>query len=336
METHNEFNVESLPQKKWWEQRYVCEMNGFWTLPEFVPYAVRVLNEFKPLPSDVILASFPKTGTTWLKSLLPSIIWRSSKESSSLVNHHPHDLVRYLEFPGSPPWLSSSSPNGELISSSSSGGNHHHDEEITDPTRRRIFATHLPYQHLENKLDTNKPCRVVYITRNPKDTLVSMWHFVNKTKGPEEHDWQLEDAQNTFCSGIFPFGPYYDHVMGFKKASLEKPHNIFFITYEELMTDPIVHVKRLAEFLGCPFADDQEESVLEVEKIVKSCSFESMTSQEVNKSEDFTSWTPVAYNAFFRKGGIGDHKNYLDANTIKRIDALTREKFHAAGFMYGI
>lgn len=127
----------------------------------------RVLNEFKPLPNDVILTSFPKTGITWLKSLLFSIIHRSSNnESYSLINQHPHDLVPTLEFQGFPPNNSS------------------------DPTRRRIFGTHIPYQllgkTLYNSSNNNNLCQVVYITRNPKDTLISLWHFINKTKGAKE------------------------------------------------------------------------------------------------------------------------------------------------------
>lgn len=97
--------------------------------------------------------------------------------------------------------------------------------------------------------------------------------------------------------------------MGYKKASLEKPENIFFITYEELMADAKVHVKRLAKFLGCPFDEGKEEGVLEVEKIVKSCSFDTLSSHDVNKSKEFTTWLPATYNSFFRQSGIGDHKN---------------------------
>ncbi|XP_009617518.1 cytosolic sulfotransferase 5-like [Nicotiana tomentosiformis] len=299
----------SLPKENWWRDNTVCQINGFWFLPKFVPSTFRVLNEFKPLNNDVILASFPKTGTTWLKSLLFSIIYRSSKES--LVNHNPHELVPTLEVQV----FGRTGPSPIAIDNIDS---------------RRLFSTHIPYQLIGKTLDSSD-CRVVYITRNPKDTLVSMWHFTNKWKNVEDGPWPIEEAIEKFCAGIFPGGPYYDHVTGFKAASLEKPENIFFITYEELFTDTNTHVKRLGEFLGCPF--DKEE---EVEEVVKSCSFDILSSHEVNKSEDFPSWFQVPYNSFFRQGVVGDHKNYLNAMTIERIDALTRDKFHGAGFIYGI
>lgn len=141
----------------------------------------------------------------------------------------------------------------------------------------------------------------------------------------------LDEAVDKFCSGVLPCGPYYDHVLGYRKASLESPKKVFFITYEELKNDSRTHVRRLAEFLGCPFGEDEE-----VEEVVKSCSFEVISSHEVNKSEDFPSWFPVPYNSFFRQGSVGDHKNYLQPQTILHIDELTREKFHKSGFVYGI
>ncbi|XP_027772360.1 cytosolic sulfotransferase 12-like [Solanum pennellii] len=160
-----------------------------------------------------------------------------------------------------------------------------------------------------------------------------MWHFTNKWKDVDQDGpWHIEEAIEKFCSG-FPGEPYYDHVMGFKNASLEKPKNIFLITYEELIKDTKIHVKRLAEFLGFPFMNHEEE---EVDEIVKNCSFDILSSYEVNKSEDFPSWFQVPYNSFFRQGVVGDYKNYLDAKTIECIDALTRDKFQGAGFMYGI
>ena len=120
---------ESLRKENWWGKNYVCQINDFWFLPKFVPSTIRVLNEFKPLPNDVILASFPKNGTTWLKSLVFSIINRSSKESSLLVKHNPHDLVPTLEV--------------QVFGITRQYLDHESHHSST-----RLYSTHIPYQLL--------------------------------------------------------------------------------------------------------------------------------------------------------------------------------------------
>nr|GMD10880.1 cytosolic sulfotransferase 17-like [Ipomoea batatas] len=125
---------------------------------------------------------------------------------------------------------------------------------------------------------------LLWLMRNPKDTLNSLWHFANKWKMAEEAPWELEEAVEKFLRGTVLSGPYYEHVLGYRMASLKNPSKFFFITYEELKDDTKTHVKRLAEFLGCPFAGSEEDK--EVEEIVKCCSFEVLKNHEVNKSEN--------------------------------------------------
>ncbi|KAK4484871.1 hypothetical protein RD792_007471 [Penstemon davidsonii] len=311
MNSPSDMDLSSLPKEKWWGEDYLCQVGDFWLLPQFIEPINRVINNFKPIPSDVILASFPKTGTTWLKSLLYSIVNRPSIHR--LAMEHPHELVPFLEVQ-----LYASSREPLTITSSSKP--------------RRIFATHIPYQLMAKTFDSSE-CKVVYVTRNPKDTLISTWHFMNKWEKAKEEPWSLDEAAEKFCRGVVPCGPYYDHVMGYKKLSIERPNNVFFLTFEELIYDTKSHVKKLGEFLGCPFGDNEEE---QVEEIVRNCSFEVLSNLEVNKSEESPSWFKLPYNSFFRKGKVGDHKNYLSAETIGRIDEITKEKFHSSGFMYGI
>lgn len=301
-----EFNMElsSLPKDTWWEDDCLFQLGEFWHLPQLIKPIKRVIKNFKPLPSDVILASFPKTGTTWLKSLIFSIVNRSSKHRLTL--EHPHELVPFLEVQvyshsDEPPNMAPSDMNDS----------------------RRIFATHISYQLLKETLDSCD-CRVVYVTRNPKDTLVSTWHFANKMHNMGKVEpWSLDVATDKFCRGVFPSGPYYEHVIGYKELSLKRPTNVLFLTYEEMINDPHWHVKKLGEFLGCPFDGEDE-----VQEIVRSCSIDVLKNHEVNKSEESPAWFPSPYNSFFRKGVVGDYRNYLSDEAIQRIDALTKQKFH--------
>lgn len=180
-------------------------------MPQFIKPINRVINHFTPLPSDVILATFPKSGTTWLKSLLYSIINRSSKHRLTLQN--PHDLVPFLE---AQVYAHSDEPPVMVAGPSDANDG------------RRIFGTHIPYQLLYKTLDSCE-CRVIYLTRNPKDTLISTWHFANKLNLRKAKPWSLDVAVDKFCSGVFPSGPYYEHVVGYRQLSLKRPEHVMFV-----------------------------------------------------------------------------------------------------------
>ncbi|KAL3844572.1 hypothetical protein ACJIZ3_001975 [Penstemon smallii] len=311
----------SLPREKWCGHEFLYQYNGFWFTQTYFQSTQRVVENFKPLPTDVILASFPKTGTTWLKALLHSITNRSSKETtpSSLTFNHPQELI---------PSLETKLYVNEIQSNGTESG------VIKDPKNTRVLGTHIPYQILVDILNSSD-CKIVYVTRNPKDTLISLWHFVQKAKSVEQEPWELEIAVEQFCKGVLPFGPYYEHVLAYREQSMKRPEKVFFVSYEELKEDSKNCVKKIAEFLGCPFEGENEEEE-EVEQIVKSCSFEILSEHEVNKSSDLPNGFPLPYSSFFRKGEVGDHLNYLDDEMIRKIDDITREKFHGSGFMYGI
>ncbi|XP_047949281.1 cytosolic sulfotransferase 5-like [Salvia hispanica] len=307
---HNE-----LEKQKWCIRESLYEFHGFWFTKTYLEATKEVVETFKPLPTDIILASFPKTGTTWLKALLYSITHRSSPQDDAVLTlNHPQELIPSLE---TNLYVRKQAPLND------------------DAAKQgRILATHAPHQILQHLLNSCD-CKIVYVTRNPKDTLVSLWHFLQKSKDFEDDPWELEAAVDQFCDGVVPFGPYYDHVLGYREVSINMPQKVLFVTYEELKEDTRSHVRRIGEFLGCPFVGENGEE--QVEKIVRLCSFEILSNQEVNKSSELPeSGFPLPYNSFFRRGEVGDHLSCLGDDMIRKIDHVTKLKFHASGFHYGI
>jgi estrone sulfotransferase len=74
----------------------------------------------------------------------------------------------------------------------------------------RLLSTHMPFS-LFPKPITNCCCRVVYIYREPKDALVSQWHFQNKIN--REYSIDFEVAITMLCEGFSPCGPFWDHYL---------------------------------------------------------------------------------------------------------------------------
>ncbi|MFQ6654546.1 hypothetical protein Gotur_025483, partial [Gossypium turneri] len=57
-----------------------------------------------------------------------------------------------------------------------------------------------------------------------------------------------------------------------------------FLKYEDVKKEPLGCVKKLVGFLGVPFTPEEENNET-VAEIVKLCSFESLSNQNVNKSQ---------------------------------------------------
>ncbi|EMS52305.1 Sulfotransferase 18 [Triticum urartu] len=96
-----ELAITSLPLDMRFRPFHLRQYGGFWLLEEFLMVVLAVHSVFEPRPSDVLLARFPKCGTTWLKAIAFSTRNRAEHPPCDL-NHpfrhgNPHDVVRYLE-----------------------------------------------------------------------------------------------------------------------------------------------------------------------------------------------------------------------------------------------
>ncbi|KAG9153277.1 hypothetical protein Leryth_024086, partial [Lithospermum erythrorhizon] len=186
---------------------------------------------FEADPSDILVCSSPKTGTTWLKALSFAIVTRKRFDESSnpLLKAVSHECIPFMEF--------------DLITGSSS---------TRDP-QLPLMASHLPYIALPEPVITEN-CKIVYICRDPKDMLVSMWHFGKKLSSKDVQMTSFEKLVEYFCGGRTFYGPYWDHVLGYWKASEERPENVLFLKYEDMKEDTLLHIKKMADFFDQPFS----------------------------------------------------------------------------------
>ncbi|KAK6244001.1 hypothetical protein QUC31_010410 [Theobroma cacao] len=196
-----------------------------------------------------------------------------------------------------------------------------------------LVGTHTPYTALPKSI-LDSDCKIVYICREPKDAFVSLYHFLAKRAPKKAEFVSLEEAFDLFCQGKSVYGPYLDHVLGFWKASQARPGKVLFLKYEDMMKDTAPYVKRLAEFMGYPFSLEEEEAGA-VQRIVDLCSFENMSSLEVNKSGLRKPHEVKVENSFyFRKGRIGDWKEYLTPEMAERLDKMMEQKFAGTGLTF--
>ena len=97
-----------------------------------------------------------------------------------------------------------------------------------------------------------------------------------------------------------------------------------------MKAEPRDQVKRLAEFLGCPFTTEEQDNGL-VDEILDFCSLRNLSSLEVNKTKIFNK---VDRSIFFRKGEVGDWKNYLTPEMENKLDMIIQEKLQGSGLKF--
>ncbi|KAG6712783.1 hypothetical protein I3842_05G118800 [Carya illinoinensis] len=296
--------ISSLPtEEDWVGSNHLHLFQGFWIISTCMAGVLAFQKYFQARDTDIILATTPKAGTTWLKAILFSLLNRVHYPDllkHPLLTSNPHVLVPFLE---TDLYIENQVP------------------DLTSFVYPRLFSTHLSYNSLPTSAKASN-CKIVYLCRNPKDTFVSLWHFTNKLKLRGTNS--LEEAFDKFCRGVSLYGPYWDHVLSFWKESIENPQNILFLKYEKMKEQPTYELRKVAEFLGCPFTPEEEAKGV-VNDILSLCSFDNLSTLEVNKSGKLSSGHPN--EAFFRLGKVGDYTNYLTAEMVEKLDRITEENF---------
>ncbi|KAL9245126.1 hypothetical protein vseg_018813 [Gypsophila vaccaria] len=280
---------------------------------------LKLQRNFVAQDTDILITSIPKTGSTWLQSLLFATINRDKHPcvdttNHPLARHHPHEVVRKLD----------SIYNDDFSDS----------VDVDEMSSPRLFFTHLPYESLPESIKSSK-CRILQITRNPLDTVVSLWYFVGRMLkviyGEDCKPPCFEEFFEDFYDGRFVYGPFFEHVIGYWKQSLQSPNKVMFLTYEDLKDDTKTQLKNVAKFVGVPFSNEEEiEGV--VDWIIELCSFKSLRDMEVNKSGVIKK--VFEKNSYFRKGEVGDWANHLNANMVVKMKELMELKLKGTGLSF--
>uniref|UniRef100_A0A3Q3AVC9 Sulfotransferase n=1 Tax=Kryptolebias marmoratus TaxID=37003 RepID=A0A3Q3AVC9_KRYMA len=251
---------------------------------------------FKARPDDILIATYPKSGTTWVCYMLNLLYFGNmspERQKSVTLN----ERVPFLELCAPP------RPKGKDLA-----------DQL--PTSPRLIKTHLPVQFVPKSFWEQR-CRIVYVAHNSKDTVVSYYHFGRMNSlHPELGDWStfLQD----FMEGKMVFGSWYKHVNSWweKKQTYSKLHYMF---YEDLTEDSGREIDRLCSFLGLfPSAEEKE-------KVRAAVMFDNM---KQNKMVNGSTVQIMNHDVspFMRKGKVADWKNHFTVSQNERFDEDYKQK----------
>ena len=178
---------------------------------------------FKPRPTDIIISPFAKSGTTWLQQMVHTLRTRGSMD--------------FEEITAVVPWLEHAHNLGLDIEG----------EQVANP---RAYKSHMDWHIIP------KGARYIYAIRNPKDALVSFYHFFEGWQFKAGSISLEEFAEYMFTGNIEERGYWY-HVTSWWEQR-DNP-SILFLCYEEMKADLPRTVERVAEFIGIDLDDELRE-----------------------------------------------------------------------------
>ena len=238
-------------------------------------------------PTDIFLCSFPKSGTTWVGYLLAQLLKQNPNEQLGLDSFN-----QYV-------------PDINLIYTKS--GSLDEFESMLDP---RFFLCHAAYESHFKK--------VVYVLRDPRDVMVSYWHFQRFLS----RDFNLSLLEYLQSDSRWPC--HWDqHVTSWL---LPRRHpDLIVIKYEDMHVDPVGEMQKLRMFCGANW------SVEEIQVAINASRFDRMRAAE----DKFGLKAKAGDEAerFVRKGKAGSWREELGTAELAVIEDRYGDVMQQFGYM---
>lgn len=198
-------------------------------------------------------------------------------------------------------------------------------DKLVERDSPRLIKTHMPYQMMANQVNRDKT-KFIVVMRNPKDNLVSMYHFyrTNRGLGLYSGSWDQFFEEYVKADQIVTGDALEYNRHWWDNRDNE---NVFIITYEEMKKDLRFSVERVAKFL------EKDLSSAQLDKITQATTFDAM---KINPATNYSTYSSMdtKKGSFIRKGMVGDWKNHMNQEQSDYIDARVDKMLAGSGLTF--
>ena len=252
---------------------------------------------YQPRKQDVVISTYPKSGTTWMLQMAYQIAFLGDGDFG-----HQYDVV---------PWPDKLIPLDNNIALD--------DMSVaqTSPTGLHIIKSHLEAEFIPYTPEA----KYISVIRDPKDMLVSMAVFENGFNKMLFGDIVPMDSWvESFQSGRFMYQSWPEFIDSW--WAMHERDNVLIVTFEEMKADNDGMIKRVAEFMGVSLTTEQ------IDKVVAKTSFTYMKENDHKFAQP--AWDE-GYVPLVRSGKSGNSKEALTEAQQQEIDAYCLRELERIG-----
>lgn len=241
---------------------------------------LRASLQFEPRPDDVYVATYPRSGTTWMQFLVYLLL-----SSRRLDFDHLSQVS---------PWFERSLALGTRST-----------EDFRRMASPRIFKSHLRPEWVP------RPGRVIYVEREGPDVLVSYYHFY---RSHLRFEGTFDEFFERFMTGALQYRSWFDHVAAWQAAA--ETRSVLWVRYEDLRRDPAAVVEAVAEYLRRPLASGERDAIVQMTSYesmkARESQFDPITEHLIDQR--------LLGGHFIRSGEAGRGKDRLTPRQIERFE----------------
>ena len=258
-----------------------------------------IWNDFEFRDDDIIIATYAKSGTTWLQQIVSQLLF---------------DGEEGMEVAEMSPWMDLRIPPKQVKM-----------PLVEAQTHRRFLKTHLPV----DALVFSEKAKYIYIGRDGRDVVWSLYNHhstandawydaLNNTPGlvgpPIEkppssitqyfHEWLDGDGH--------PFWPFWENTRSW--WDIRHLPNVHVIHFADLKRDMAGEIRRIADFLEIPVNEDIWDSIL------LHCSFDYMKANATQSVPLGGAFWDGGAKTFIHKGKNGRWRDVLGEEEVKKYE----------------